>query len=158
MTRAERSQKRSQAIAGLVSLVVYVAVAWAGARLFEVKLWQALGVLLGWRAFFGVVESTAAFLNWRLFAKRATVKGFLEVLQSNKFPSRFNQSSDFLGYLSEIQTGEYSEQLKGAAREFEKVLGAIESQGIIAGMRVHAASEAALEAYSPAASVPPTSR
>ena len=147
MTRTERTLT----VSGLVSVAVYIGVAWVGARFFGGSVWLALGALLALRAFFGVVEATAAFLSWHLFAKRATVKGYLEVLRFDKFPPRFNQSSDFLDYLSDIQTGEYSEQLKSTAREFEKVLGAIESQGIIAGMRAHAASEAALEAYSPKA-------
>ena len=94
------------------------------------------------------------FANWLLFGRRNTIRGFIDVLRENQFPPRFNKHDDFLNYLARIEGGSYSESLKGAANEFERVLGAIEAQGIIAGARIHAASEAALEAYSPRQNAP----
>lgn len=141
-------------VAGLVSLAVYVVVAWLAANFFDVSMWRALAVLLVARTFFGIVEGAAGVLNWRLWGRRTMVRGFVEVLRSNNFPPRFNRRGDFLNYLHRVQDGHYPEPLKRAAREFYQLLATIESQGMLAGMRAHAASELALEAYSPKANAP----
>lgn len=151
MTKAEKYQM----VGGGVSAAVYAAVAWVGARLLEVTFWRAFGVLIVLRAFFGFVEMFAGILNWRIFAKRRTVAGFVEVLRANNFPPRFYQSDDFLSYLARIETDQkLAEQVKRAAKEFHQVLAFFESQGILVGARMHSASELALEAYSPKARAP----
>jgi len=149
-TRAERAQL----VAGGVSLAVYALVAWLGARLLDASFWRVLGALMAARAFFGIVEGIAGILNWRLFGRRKTVEGFLTVLQTNNFPPRFYQHDDFLNYLARIESNTCPESLKRTAKEFEKMLEFAESQGILAGARMHAATEVALEMYSPKARAP----
>lgn len=147
MTKAERLSF----VGGLVSLAVYVVVAWLSARLFDVTLWRALAVLLIARTFFGIVEWSAGVLNWRLFGKRAVVKEFLEVLRANEFPQRYWQHESFWSYLARIEEdAKLSRKTRRAATEFERLLGA----GGFAALRAESAAEAALEEYSPRALAP----
>ncbi len=150
----DRAEK-NQVIAALVSLAVYCAVAWLAAKTLGISFWSALGVLLAARLFFGLVEGLAGIINWRLFGKRQTIAGFLQVLRTNNFPLRYNREDHFLSYLARVEDDEKSsETLRRSAKDFERVLSLAEQQGVLAGMRMHAASEIALEAYSPRVNAP----
>lgn len=150
-----KRREKSQVIMGAISLLIYVAVAWVGSKLFEgIELWQGLALLLAARAFFGLIEGFSGVLSWRLFGKRQTVNDFLHLLRASEFPPRFYEHDDFTGYLSRVEDGEFPAPLKQAAAQFEQLLRIAESQGILAGMRMHAAAEAALEVHSPRARAP----
>jgi hypothetical protein len=117
--------------------------------------WSALGVLIAARAFFEVIEMVAAILNWRMVAKRRAIADFLRVLRANNIPPRFYQSDDCLSYLARIEGNpSLPEPLRRAASEFRHALAFYETQGILHGVRMHSASELALEAYSPKARSP----
>jgi hypothetical protein len=80
------------------------------------------------------------------------VQGFLAVLRANDFPPRENPHDDFLGYLARLDSDyQPKPDYQRAAKELYTLLASTEAQGIIAGMRMHAASDAALDLYSPKA-------
>jgi hypothetical protein len=136
-------------IAGGISTAVYVLVAWAGAKIFEIHFWWVFGGLYATRAFFGAIEGIAGIINWRLFGKRAAVDGFLAVMRANNFPPREHPSDDFSNYSARIGTDEPLEpNYKRANREMSAILLHTERSGILAGMRLHAASDDALNMYS----------
>jgi hypothetical protein len=146
---------KGKIIAGLVSFAVYVVAAWLIAKIFDASIWRSFGVLVAARLFFGVIEGAAGILNWRLFGRRVTVSRFLEILRSNNCPSRFYQHDDFLNYLARIDGDtNLPESARRAAKVLHEMLGLFEAQGILIGARMHAASELALEAYSPKANAP----
>ena len=144
--------ERARMINGGLSLVVYAAVAWVGAQVFYLPFWKAFGGLVAARTFFSVIESVVAFLNWRLTGRPAAVQGFLAMLRANNFPPRENAHDDFLGYLARLDSDyQPTPDYRRAAKELYTLLASTEAQGILAGMRMHAASDAALDLYSPKA-------
>jgi hypothetical protein len=76
------------------------------------------------------------------------------MLRANNFPKREYQHDDFLGYLARIEDGPYGDSVKTSTKEIYFLLSTFENMGILLGMRMHAASEAALETYSPKAEAP----
>ena len=137
-----------QFIAGMFSLAVYIGVAWAASQFFEVTFGRVFGALLAARAFFGAIETAAGVLSWRLFGRRATISSLLEVLRANNFPQRSHKNDNLSNYLARIEIdAQLPERIRQAAKEFERLLSVSESQGILAGMRMNSAGEAALEAY-----------
>jgi hypothetical protein len=142
--------ERTQMFAGGLSVAVYLVVAWIGAKLFDLQLWTVFVGLIVARAFFGLIEGAATFLNWRFAGRKSAVQGFLEVLRANNFPPRENEHDDFLGYLARLDSDyQPKPDYKRAAKELYTFLASTETRGILAGMRVHAASDAALDIYSP---------
>lgn len=76
-------------------------------------------------------------------------------LSQNKMPRRYYSHDDLLNYLARVTDDEDAPvQAKTAARETELMAKFYESLGIVASARFHAATEAALEEYSPRASAP----
>jgi hypothetical protein len=145
----ERAE-RARMIASSLSLAVYAAVAWLGAQIFGLQFWKVFGGLIAARAFFSLIEGVATFLNWRLAGRPAAVRGFLAVLRANDFPPRENAHDDFLGYLARLDSDDQPKpDYQRAAKELYTLLASTEAQGILAGMRMHAASDAALDLYSP---------
>jgi hypothetical protein len=133
-----------------LSLAVYAAVAWLAAQILNLQFWKAFGVLLAARAFFTLIEGVATFLNWRFAGRPAAVKGFLAVLRANNFPPRESTQDDFLGYIARLDSDyQPKPDYRRAAKELYTLLASTEAQGILAGMRMHAASDAALDLYSP---------
>ena len=117
---------------------------------------MALAVLIVVRIFFSIIEGLGGVLTWRVYAKRETVKRQLALLRENKFPKREYAHDDFTSYLARIidPESEYSAAQKATAKEIQVVLAAVESVGGLLGMRLHAATDAALDIYSPASEAP----
>ena len=149
---------RSRIIFALFAFVPYILVSWAYMALANGssrEFWSAFGVLIGARFFFSVIETFGSVLSWRLYGKKLTVSKFLLLLQSNNFPKREYAHDDFLNYLARIDDGpQYPMSIKTAAKEIYSLLSTYESIGILPGARMHAASEAALDAYSPKSEAP----
>jgi hypothetical protein len=142
--------ERVRMIAGGLSLAVYAAFAWLNAQIFDLQFWKVFGGLVAIRAFFSLIEGVATFLNWRLAGRPAAVQGFLAVLPANDFPPRENAHDDFLGYLARLDSDyQPKPDYPRAAKELYTLLASTEAQGILVGMRMHAASDAALDIYSP---------
>jgi hypothetical protein len=122
-------------------------------------LWIALALLVGLRLFFAFIECIGGILLWRLYGHELAVSNFLRVLHENKFPARYYQHDDFLNYLSRI-SDDYasSNALKYEVKAMEAMLLMWENSGFLAGARMHAATEIALERYSPRQSAPVLSR
>jgi len=148
---------RASTIIALFSFVPYLLVSWAYMELANggsEQFWDAFGVLIAIRLFFSVIETLGSILSWRLYGKKLMVDNFLGLLQANNFPKREYQDDDFLGYLARIKDGLYADSVKTSAKEIYFLLSTLESMGILLGMRMHTASEAALETYSPKAEAP----
>jgi hypothetical protein len=142
--------ERARIIAGGLSTTIYTAVAWVAGLIFDLQFWKVFGGLIAARAFFGLIESVANFLNWRLAGRPAAVQGFLAVLRANNFPPRENAHDDFLGYLARLDLKyQPKPDYQRAAKELYTLLASTEAQGMLVGMRMHAASDAALDLYSP---------
>lgn len=144
---------KSGFIIAAFSFIPYLLVSWGymeiengGSREF----WSCFLVLLGVRAFFSVIETLGSVLMWRLYGRRLTISKLLEFLRSNQFPAREQDDTDFLHYIDRLADahGPLTE-LKATAKEMRAVVVGYETMGILAGMRMHAASDAALDLYSP---------
>jgi hypothetical protein len=142
----------------LFSLVPYALVAWAYAAFTDgtsSDFWRALGVLILVRAGFGIIEMLGSVLTWHVYGKRRVVNLFLDFLRGHAFPKRAYAHDDFLGYLSRIEDNPAQPaSVKAAAKEIYGALSTWERTGMILGMRMHSASETALETYSPRADAP----
>jgi hypothetical protein len=148
---------RVSTIIALFSFVPYLLVSWAYMALANggsKQFWGAFGVLIVIRLFFSVIETLGSTLSWHLYGKKLMVDKFLGLLQENNFPKREYQHDDFLGYMARIEDGPYANSVKTSAKEIYLLLSTYESMGSLLGMRMHAASEAALEIYSPKAEAP----
>jgi hypothetical protein len=144
---------KSGIIVLVLSLVPYLFVSWLCAELIDERLrtfWIAFGLLIGARLFFSFIECLGGILIWRIHGREVVVQMFLRVLKENKFPTRYYQHDSFLNYLSRIEDDCGSTQeLKFEVKAFEKMLLMWENSGVLAGARMHAATEIALERYSP---------
>lgn len=148
---------RSNIIITLFSVIPYLLVSWGYTALVdgaEKQFWGAFGVLIAVRLFFSVIETLGSVLSWHLYSKRLMINKFLGLLRANNYPKRIYQDDDFLDYLARIEDGTYPDTLKKSAKEFFSLLSTFEGMGILLGMRMHSASEAALEIYSPKAEAP----
>lgn len=149
---------RSRIIFLLFAFVPYTLVSWAYMALANGssrEFWSALGVLISARFFFSIIETFGSLLSWQLYGKKLTVRKVLFLLQFNNFPKREYAHDDFLNYLARIDDGaQYPTSIKTAAKEIYYLLSTYENIGILLGARMHAASEAALDAYSPKSEAP----
>jgi hypothetical protein len=149
---------RSRLVISLFAFVPYLLVAWAYMTLVNgdsSDFWKALGVLVAVRFFFSVIETLGTVISWRLYGKRFMVNKFVEFLRANNFPKRKYAHDDFLNYLARIEDEpSCPASVKASAKEIYFVLSTFESMGILLGMRMHSASEAALDAYSPKSEAP----
>lgn len=151
------NDKRANIVIALFSFIPYLLVSWGYMAIVDggsKEFWSAFGVLLAVRLFFSVIETLGGVLSWHLFGKKFMVNKFIGVLRANNYPKRENQHDTFLGYLAQVEDGPYPVSVKTSAQEFYFILSTFESMGILLGMRMHSASEAALEAYSPKAEAP----
>lgn len=143
----------SRTIMALFAFVPYLLVSWAYMALVNGggnQFWAAFGVLLAARLFFCIIETLGSILSWRLFGKKLMINKFLELLRANNFPKREYAHDDFLNYLSRIEDNpQHAASLKTSAKEIYFLLSTFESMGILLGMRMHSASETALDVYSP---------
>lgn len=148
---------RANIVIALFSFVPYLLVSWAYMALADggsKQFWGAFGVLIAVRLFFSVIETLGSILSWRLYGKKLMVNKFLGLLRENNYPKREYQHDDFLDYLVRIECGPYTDSVKKSAKEIYFLLSTFENMGILLGMRMHGASEAALETYSPKAEAP----
>lgn len=79
--------EKARFIAGLMSLAVYVAIAWPISGLLGESVWSVLGWLIAIRAFFGLVEGLAGILNWRLFARERAVAAYILLSARQQIPT-----------------------------------------------------------------------
>lgn len=149
---------RSHIILAIFAFVPYTLVSWAYMALADggtKEFWSAFGALIAARTFFSLIETFGSILSWRLYGKKLTVEKFLLFLRTNNFPKREYTHDDFLNYLARIDDGpQYPGSVKSAAKEMHSLLATYESIGILLGARMHAASEVALNAYSPRSEAP----
>ena len=112
--------------------------------------WVALGVLLGIRLFFSLIEMLGGVLYWRLYGRRIVMSNALKFLKTNGFPPREYEHDTLLAYLARIQDGhKYPPTLRAAAAETERLLTFIEGLGIVMGARTWEVWCAALDAHAP---------
>jgi hypothetical protein len=90
----------------IFALVPYALVAWAYNLLNNDDasgFWTALGVLIGVRFFFFIIETLGDVLCWRLYKRSLAVENALTFLKANGFPQRKFKEDDLGGYLARIQ-------------------------------------------------------
>jgi hypothetical protein len=149
---------RSQFIMALFAWVPYMLVSFAYMKLTEGSwkdFWVALGALIVVRLFFGIIEMLGGSLAWRMYGKKLMVNKHLQLLHANKFPTRQYSHDDFSAYMSRIADDPDSPApLIVLAKEATHSLELAENLGILIGMRVHSAAEAALDIYSPKSEAP----
>ena len=149
---------RSRLVMWLFAFVPYLLVSWAYMALVNgdsSDFWKAFGLLVAVRLFFSVIETLGTVISWRLYGKRFMVNKFAEFLRTNNFPKRKYAHDDFLDYLSRIEDEPtYPTSVKASAKEIYFLLSTFESMGILLGARMHSASDAALDVYSPKAEAP----
>jgi hypothetical protein len=149
---------RSYIILAIFTLVPYTLVSSAYMALSDggaKEFWGAFGVLIAIRTFFSLIETLGGVLSWHLYGKKLTVEKFLQFLRTNNFPEREYEHDSFLNYLARIDDGaEYPSSVKAAAKQMHLLLETYESIGILLGARMNAASEVALDIYSPRSRAP----
>jgi hypothetical protein len=149
---------KSTIIVMLLAWVPYSAVAWGYMVLTDgtaKTFWYALGTLVAARLFFSIIEGLGGILSWRIYGKRVAVQRSLAILRANNFPKRRYAEEDFQNYLAGIEDDpECPESVKKGANEIQLVLSAFERFGILLGMRMHSAAEAAFDLYSPKSEAP----
>ncbi len=128
----------------------YLLVSWLYAKLSDGDFWDALLFLLAARLFFGVIETIGGFIAWHLHGKQKMIGFNLNLLIGNQFPKRTYEHDDASSYLYRISEDDsYSQQTRMAAKQWEHMLTFYEISGVILGMRMHSAADAALDIYSP---------
>lgn len=144
------NETRTQFIMVLFVWIPYALVAWGFAQISHGSFFSTLGVLVAIRLFFSIIEFLGSILSWRLYGKKKAIERSLTLLRSNEFPKRQYADDDLLKYLVRIERDETCTlQIKSAAKQWEQALAFFEDSGILLGMRMHSAAEAALNIYSP---------
>lgn len=111
--------------------------------------WSVVGLLLGLRVFFWIIESVGSALCWRLFDRKIAVENVLNFLREHEFPKK-EYSDDNLGdYLSRIQDNQYPIILRRTAGAVEGTLAICEQFGVWVGYRIRSIWETALQVYTP---------
>jgi len=149
---------RSNITMGLFSFVPYLFVAWGCMAFVNGKaseFWTALGALVAIRLFFSIIETLGSGLSWRLCGKKILVDKALRFLRENNFPKREHAHDDSLAYFGRIEDGgKYDASIRTLAKEMTFVMTICEHTGILAGMRMYSAADAALDMYSPKSESP----
>ncbi len=142
----------------LCASVPYVLVAWGFTGLTdgaEATFWIALGVLLGFRLFFAVVETLARAVVWRAHGRKAMIKRILNFLRAHEFPKRKFRQDNIGNYLHRIASeGGLPESVRLRAQGLQLEREAAESYGMLAESRFESALNAALDIYSPREDAP----
>ena len=141
---------KSPLVIFILSCIPYLAVSWLYAKITEGDVWNAFIFLISVRLFFVLIEALGSFISWHFYGKQKLIKLNLEMLIKNNFPKRMYSHDDVLNYLCRIDDDDsYSVQTKMAAKNWEQMLAFYENFGIILGMRMNSAADAALDIYSP---------
>ena len=129
------------------SMLPYTLVAWGYAELTDgrsTSFWTALGVLVGVRLFFSIIEGLGKILLWRLYGRKHVVGIAMNLFKANGFPQRKYEHDTLLAYLSRIKGDpENPSRLRQSAVQVEQTLVIMEELGILVGARMHSAYEAA---------------
>ena len=137
----------------MFAAVPYVLVTWGYVKLTDGDanaFWIALGLLLGIRFFFYIIETLGDVLCWRLYQRRIAVDNAITFFRSNGYPQREYQHDDIGNNLARIQDDHrYLPLLRNSAGALERTLTFIEGLGILVGARTWATFNAALDSYAP---------
>lgn len=137
----------------LFALIPYLLVSWAYMAFVNgdaSQFWRAFAALYAARLFFSVIDTIGDALAWRLHGKKLMTEKFLLILRANNFPKREYAHDDFTNYLARIgDLSNFSTSVSASAKEIYLLLSTFEGIGIFPGARMHAATEAALDVYSP---------
>lgn len=140
---------RNVAAIQFFALVPYLAVSWGYSALTDESMWTALLVLLVVRFFFSVIELLGGILMWRAYGKKTIVSRWVQALRDGQFPIRTHVGQDIVSYLSDVADDDtQSDDVRLAARLWYQALEIYEQQGVLIGMRMKSAGNAALDAYS----------
>lgn len=110
--------------------------------------WYTIGGLLIVRLFYSIIETLGGMLVWRVVGKRDMVSRIVQALREGRFPPANDPAEDMSSYLVRIDDDDTPLQIRLMARELKGGLQVYESFGILPGMRVHSAMDAALRKHS----------
>lgn len=149
---------KEQTRASAVSLALYLMVAWGIASLAgNGSFWIVIGLLLGARFAYGLLEELAVFLAWTLWNRQATVAEFVKVLRTNALPQRHYPSEKLLSYVGNVFGNErLTLDQRVSALMIQAAVNSAGQHGIFAGSRALSAGEEALRIYSPGWKTPET--
>ena len=146
---------KSFSISVAFSAIPYVLVAWGITKFTNgdtQAFWVALGVLIGLRLFFSIIEMLGGILYWRLYARRITLDSMLKFLKANDYPPRKDPHDGIISYILRIQNDpEYPEPLRKSTFWIEHELTTSGELGLLGDMRLWKAWDAALDVYAPKA-------
>jgi hypothetical protein len=133
------------------AMIPYMAMAW-GYSYFtdggQPAFWRALGFLIVVRLFFSIIETLGRILAWRLFYRKQAVEHFVQMFRKRELPAKEYYDDDFGNYCARlINSGLQKVDHARNAQEIQTFLWMHEKRGILEGMRMHAAVEAAFEQY-----------
>lgn len=134
-----------------LSWVPYVLIGWAVMHFGDGNastFWYTIGALLIVRLFYSIIETLGGVLVWRAVGKRDMVSQMVQALSEGRFPPANDAAEGMLSYLVRIDDDDTPIQIRLMARELKGGLQVYESIGILPGMRVHAAMDAALRKHS----------
>ena len=139
---------KSFSISVAFSAIPYVLVAWGITKFTNgdtQAFWVALGVLIGLRLFFAIIEMLGGILYWRLYQRRITHDYALKFLKANNYPHRKHKIENIISYLAGISRDpEYPVPLRISAFGAECTLRSSENYD-----RTLEVWNAALDVYAP---------
>lgn len=158
MTPRERQRAATSAIGFVAIFAIYYLVAWGYVASMSDGHYTVLQVLIvvAWivaiRIGYLIIESIAGAVAWRAYSRRAAIATFVRTFQAHNFPKREIPTDDFSNYSCRVEA--IAEESGNTAlleqlRQFTAMCIAAEDAGMFAGMRIHSALNAALDAYSP---------
>jgi len=160
-TFAEKQQMKTGLVTTLVSSVFYGGIA-CGITIFadggRKEFFWALGILIGMRALYAILEFVIGVIVWRAYGRIRTVANFVAVMREGKLPKRVYCTDDIVNYFARILephttdygAGTITRDVQKIAADMNNVLKTVRDQhGMIAEIRTWDAMERALEIHSP---------
>ncbi len=135
----------------LASVLPYLAVAYLWTLLVPGgadQFWRIMGILIAVRFGFAFLDAIASTAYWHIAGRRRVQKGLLAVLRENTMPVPHPDDHDMYGYVSRIASER--ETPPGPVEICEHIsaqMAVHEALGAIAGMRFHAAADAAFRQF-----------
>jgi len=159
-TFAEKQQMKTGGVTTLVSSVFYAGIAWGITKLIDggrAKFFWTLGILVGLRAAYSLLEFIIGIIVWRIYCRSRSVANFVAIMRNGNLPKRVYCTDQISDYLARIQSplfvykdGIVTAEIKKLALELDAVLSTVRDQhGMMAEMRTWDAMKRALEIHSP---------
>ena len=160
-THAEEKQMKTAAVITLVSSIFYGGISWGITKLIDggrKEFYWIVGILVGARAAYGLLEFIISIIVWRVYLRRITVANFVAIMRENKLPKRVYCTDSVSSYferisspcISDYREGQITPAIQKVANEMNTLLNTVRDQhGMMAEVRTWDAMKRALEIHSP---------